>query len=244
MAIWSTRLCGAFAVTIYQRTTMVCNTTLRRYVLFTPQTRHTAATDRHLHRHDIANAALGQHRHLPPGQSDALRRRRHKPSRRPRLHIEDARSSSGTRPYELLTSRRTARAASRRWPSPWVSYGPRCSTGANPHPSHVGLVEPTLDSRGHASAPQQQRRATLLQELLFIESTADLDDDIEDMLRNCPLPAPPFPSMRSWIMHSALRQFANAFGRSYTLLFDNAEYIMCFQSSLLSSRRAMQPFHH
>jgi hypothetical protein len=98
-----TSFCRAFAATIRQPTTMGCNIAPHRRMLLAQQTMRTATSGHHLRRHDLANTAVGQRRHLPSGRSDALRRRRRrrKPQRRPRLHYRDETPSSEIRPCEL-----------------------------------------------------------------------------------------------------------------------------------------------
>jgi hypothetical protein len=86
---------------IHQLSTMGCSIALSRRLRLTPKTTRTIATAPYLRRHDRANAGSGQHRHLPPGWSDALRHRRRKPPRRLQLHYGDATPSSDTTPCEL-----------------------------------------------------------------------------------------------------------------------------------------------
>jgi hypothetical protein len=100
-----TRFYGACAATIRQHTTMGCNITFSRRMILNPQTTRTTRTaviGRHLRSHDRANAGPGQHRHLPREWTEALRRRRRKSYRRPRLHrYGDATPFSKTTPCEL-----------------------------------------------------------------------------------------------------------------------------------------------
>jgi hypothetical protein len=68
-------------------------------------------------------------------------------------------------------------------------------------------------------------------ELLFIEGTTDLDDEIENMLRPTLDEEPPSPGTTLpvcfWMLYSIRRLVAIAFERPFNMLFDNADY-PCF----------------
>jgi hypothetical protein len=117
-----------------------------------------------------------------------------------------------------------------------------------PHPSRVALVEPSQDSRGHGADPQQRRKAAYSKGFLFIEGTADLDDEIEDMLRATLDEEPPAPGtvlhIRSWMLHFTLSLFDIAFELLSILLFDNADTLTSRSFAIIAASATTIPQPH